>query len=70
MTAIFARLLTLSCGLMLAPEAEGNLAHDHDALNARCPISLCYCTLRDGFGGRFGEKVYECSYGHLIVIKK
>lgn len=70
MTAILARLLTLSCVLMLATDEGENRAHDHDVLNARCPISGCYGTLRDGFGGRFGEKVYECSYGHRIVIKK
>ena len=70
MTAILARLLTLSCVLLLATEAGENPAHGHEVLNARCPISGCYGTLRDGFGGRFGEKVYECSYGHRIVIKK
>jgi hypothetical protein len=70
MTTILAQLLTLSCVLMLATDEAGNLPHDHDVLNARCPISRCYGTLRDGFGGRYGEKVYECSYGHRIVIKK
>ena len=70
MTTILAQLLTLSCVLMLATDEGEPRSHDHDVLNARCPISRCYGTLRDGFGGRYGEKVYECSYGHRIVIKK
>jgi hypothetical protein len=70
MTTILAQLLTLSCVLMLATDEGEPRAHDHDLLNARCPISGCYGTLRDGIGGGYGEKAYECSFGHRFVVKK
>jgi hypothetical protein len=56
-------------GLLAAPTSTHEQGA-HDVQNARCMKPGCFGILRDGFGGGFNEKVYECSLGHKFVVKK
>ena len=66
---VFVAFFASALSLLAVPTST----HDHgvhDVQNARCMKPGCYGMLRDGFGGGFNEKIYECSNGHRFVVKK
>ncbi len=65
----FALFFASAVGLLAAPTSTQEHGA-HDIQNARCMKPGCFGTLRDGFGGGFNEKIYECTNGHRFVVKK
>jgi hypothetical protein len=70
MKTSFIALFAACCASLLLAETSASREHGHEIQNARCMKPGCYGYLRDGFGGGFNEKVYECSNGHKFIVKK